>query len=146
MREFATITVLVGLLGGCAAAYGSDTAQLQVPAKWQPSHAQNGTSVTAIVRVFGLVEKPYPDPKTKSPVFQSKGRILRPDPTSGELVSSGLWAYLLSSSPLGKDSIFRVTGSLSVSESQVKGGAYPATIRVSGSKRIRSNKSSEPTP
>lgn len=130
MRSIASISVAAVLVCGCATTAGHEKAGLQIPTQWKPSHPQNGSSVVAVVRVFATVQKPYKDQRTGRQVFQSKGRILKVDGATGQRVPSGLWSYLLYSKPLKNDSVLTVEGTLTISEAQIKGGEYPATIRV----------------
>jgi hypothetical protein len=118
---------------------------IDIPKAWQPSHPQNNTNISALVRVFTGVTKPYEDPETKQQVFQCKGQILRENPTGSGCEPSGVRVYLISSGQLEKDSVYRVTGRLSVSEHQIKGGSYPATIRSKTYKKYaHPNQNQEP--
>ena len=70
------VTVLIILFGGCALAFGEEVPRLKIPKDWNPTHKQNGKTVSAEVRVIGVVEKSFKDPKTERQVFQSKALIL----------------------------------------------------------------------
>ncbi|MBF0351798.1 MAG: hypothetical protein HQM11_12265 [SAR324 cluster bacterium] len=140
MRQTISISILTALLCGCAASRGGNSNELQIPAKWQASHPQNGSNVVAVVRVFAPVSESYKDQLTGTQVFQSKGQILKVDAVSGERLPSGLWTYLRSASPLKSDAVLTVTGTLTISEHQIKGGEYPATIRINEAKEKDSNK------
>lgn len=128
--------VLAFLLFGCASALGEDVAGLDIPREWKPSHKQNGKTVSAVVRIIGVVEEPFPDPKTGKHVFQSKALVLQTDLRSKKYFPSSVRVYLLYSEQLHKNADVRVRGELSISDFQIKGGTYPATIRVSTSKTI----------
>ena len=119
------VTVLIILFGGCALAFGEDAPRLKIPKDWNPSHKQNGETVSAVVRVIGVVEKPFKDPKTERQVFQGK-----------KYVPSRVQAYLYSSKSLNNNTDFRIVGELSILDSQVKGGRYPATIRINESELL----------
>ena len=115
---------------------GPDTpSQLDdIPREWKPSHSQNGKTISAVVRVIGVVQEPFPDPRTGKQVFQSKAVVLQTDLKSKRLVPAKVRVYLLCSTLLQKNADVRVTGALSISDSQIKGGTHPATIRVSSVK------------
>ncbi len=140
MKKVISISALAVFLCGGISIQGASGKNLDIPSAWKPSHPQNGKGISATVRVFGVSPKPFPDPKTGKQVFQSKVHILKRDAKTGEFVLSGVWAYLLSSAPFKKESVLRVSGELSVSEGQIKGGVHPATIRVKESKKEVSNK------
>ena len=131
MGTIKCFAVLAFLLCSCASALGEDVAGLDIPREWKPSHRQNGKTVSAVVRVIGVVQEPFPDPRTGKQVFQSKAVVLHTDLRSKRHVPSSVWVYLLCSAPLHKNAAVRVTGELSISDGQIKGGTHPATIRVS---------------
>ena len=128
------VTVLIILFGVCSLAFGEDAPRLKVPKDWNPSHKQNGKTVSAVVRVIGVVERSFKDPKTERQVFQSKALILVRK--GKKYVPSRVQAYLYSSEPLIKNTEFRVVGELSILDSQIKGGWYPATIRINESELL----------
>ena len=87
-----------------------------------------------MVRVIGVVERSFNDPKTERQVFQSKALILVRK--GKKYVPSRVQAYLYSSKSLNNNTDFRIVGELSILDSQVKGGRYPATIRINESELL----------
>lgn len=128
------VTVLTILFCVCSLAFGEDAPRLKIPKDWNPSHKQNGKTVSAVVRVIGVVERSFKDPKTERQVFQSKALILVRK--GKKYVPSRVQAYLYSSKSLNNNTDFRIVGELSILDSQVKGGRYPATIRINESELL----------
>ncbi len=131
MGTIKCIAVLAFLLCGCASALGEDVAALDIPREWKPSHSQNGKTISAVVRIIGVVQEPFPDPRTGKQVFQSKAVVLQTELKSKQYVPSSVRVYLFCAAPLHKNTDVRVTGELSISDGQIKGGTHPATIRMS---------------
>ena len=115
-------------------AFGEEVPRLKIPKDWNPTHKQNGKTVSAEVRVIGVVERSFKDPKTERQVFQSKALILVRK--GKKYVPSRVQAYLYSSKSLNNNTDFRIVGELSILDSQVKGGSYPATIRINESELL----------
>ena len=128
------VTVLIILFCVCSLAFGEDVPRLKIPKDWNPSHKQNGETVSAVVRVIGVVERSFKDAKTERQVFQSKALILVRK--GKKYVPSRVQAYLYSSKSLNNNTDFRIVGELSILDSQVKGGRYPATIRINESELL----------
>ena len=128
------VIVLIMLCCGCASAFAEEVPELKIPKNWNPAHKQNGKTVSAVVRVFGVVERSFKDPKTERQVFQSKALILVRK--GKKYVPSRVQAYLYSSKSLSNNTDFRIVGELSILDSQVKGGRYPATIRINESELL----------
>ena len=145
------ITFRSCLLGGtalllwCSITRADNVPSLVIPPEWSAAHPQNGTTVVAVVRVVVTGNELFKDPKSGKDTFQNKGQILIVDPKSGSETTTGKLAYLFTSDKLEMHSILRVTGTLTVSEHEIKGGEYPVTIRVDKWEKTNSNKASEPS-
>jgi hypothetical protein len=133
------------LLLCCSITRADNVPSLVIPPEWSAVHPQNGTTVVTVVQVVVTGNEAFKDPKSGKDTFQNKGQILIIDPKSGSATAIGKLAYLFTSEKLEMHSILRVTGKLTVSEHQIKGGEYPVTIRVDKWEKINSNKASEPS-
>lgn len=123
-------------------------ADLDIPTKWLPSNTQNGQIVTTAVRVFVHSKEPFKDPRSGKMTYQNKAVVLRQE--GKETSDTSAWLYLNTTNSLPPNATLRVTGLLSISEQQIKGGEYPATINVQSWEgntefSTKENQSSSPT-
>ncbi len=130
MKTAITALVVIVVLCGCTITTRKGTCSLHVSACWDPSHLQKGKNVTAIVRIIVCDKNPFVHPVTGEEVCQNKGVILAADKERGTYAPTGLLVYLYASESFKRDSVLEVKGLLDVSQYQVKGGRYPASIRV----------------
>lgn len=104
--------------------------ELSIPTKWLPSHPQNGQEVTAVVKLHNNMKNPFKDTRSGKITYENKATVLRQNNNGDDSDHISIWLYLRTTNCLPSNVTLRVTGTLSISEHQVKGGEYPATIKV----------------
>ena len=134
-------TTLVGMALLVTALAGDNI--LRPQGDWKPNHPQSGQEVTATVKLFVNTGKPFEDPRSGKMKYQSKAGVVGKNGTNEP--GANAWVYLFTTNSLPSNATLRVTGTFTVAEHQVKGGAYDAFIDVISWTEIGSNKTSEPS-
>lgn len=124
-----TLRILVTMLVCLSVSLAVDN-ELNIPSRWLPTHTQNGQEITAIVRLFVNTKDPFKDPESGKDQYQSKAVLLKSTDMMGNDSSTSMWVYLITTNSLPSNATLRISGKLSVSDRQVKGGEYPTTVHV----------------